>query len=218
MIEKLFNLKEYSIGELSVFGVGCFFWFVVYVLLLKNIHKNKIVEMPWVVVCGNISWEFLWGFVFIPNLGDFFTWAYRGWFFIDLYILYGTYKYGDKQMFVPELKQYFKPILTFCLCSWLLLLYFFIGKYDDPIGALSAFVINIIISILYIPMVLRSKDLLGISYLAAWSKMLGTALVAVFAYIHWPNNHMLLSLGAVIFILDASYICIYRYKKKQLAF
>lgn len=212
-----FNLVDYTISEQIIFALGCALWFVVYAVTIYSIYKNKFCEIPAWVVCANISWEFLKSFIFLTDMGKFYNIAYAGWFFLDLYILYGAYRYGDKLVFTPAIKKYFKLILSFNFISWFAILYFMMYlKYDDVVGALSAFVINIVISVLYNYVILNvdSKYLNNFSYTVAWTKMFGTAFVGVFAAIHWQGNYLLVSLGVIIFILDLCYTLLL-YKKRR---
>jgi hypothetical protein len=216
VLAEWFNLAEYEARELIVFGAGCVFWFIAYMKIILNIIKKKVIEMPYTMVCANIAWEFLWGFVFITNMGDFFVWAYRGWFFFDLFILWGTYRYGAKQVTIPEVAKRFSVVLTLCLASAFVLLYFFIRQHDDAIGALSAYIINALTSAIYITMILRSTSPEDYSPLVAWTKMLGTGMVSVFVLMHWPGDHILLALAAFSFVADIVYIIILRSRIKLL--
>jgi hypothetical protein len=88
--------------------------------------------------------------------------------------------------------------------------------YDDVVGAFSAFLINVVISGMYVALVLTTKYISSFSNTVAWGKMFGTGLVGVFAFIHWPENYLLLSLGVIIFLLDAIYVRLLLMRKKEL--
>jgi hypothetical protein len=96
--------------------------------------------MPWICVLSNITWVFLWGFTFYDqiNLGELFIWSYRAWFFLDLFILWGTFKYGRKQIDIPDIKKYFVPICIGFISFWALLFYSFITSgFDHKWGSQS---------------------------------------------------------------------------------
>ena len=82
-----FNLNVYSLLQILLFLTGAVFWIVNYVFVIRNIVKNKFVEMPASVLCANITWEFLWGFVFIPDMGFAIALGYKVWFMLDVFIV-----------------------------------------------------------------------------------------------------------------------------------
>lgn len=89
------NLDVFTPYELIVTSIGWLFWITFYALIIRSIRKDKYVEMPWICILANISWEFIWGFFFYEqiNLGELFIWSYRAWFLLDIYILWGMFKY-----------------------------------------------------------------------------------------------------------------------------
>lgn len=200
-----FNLTDYTLLEHIIFATGCLLWFVVYVIAIKNIHQHQFCEIPPITVGANVTWEFLKSFVFLTNMGLFYNIAYAGWFFLDLYITYGMFKYGNK-LVSDTIKPYYSYFMAFNLLSWLIVQYLFMRMgYDDVVGAFSAFIINLVISSMYISIILTTKQPKMFSKTVAWAKMFGTGLVGVFAFVHWPNNYLLLSMGIIIFLMDSFY-------------
>lgn len=211
MDQPLLNLKDYTITEHIFFGVGCFLWIVVYYFTIRNIIKKQFIEVPFITVCGNIAWEFLWSWIFITNMGSLFVWGYRIWFFMDCFIVYGLFRYGYKQITIQWLKEKSHQIIIFGIISWLAILYFYIKNYDAPIskmGAYSGFILNVLISGLYITQFLRLDNKTLFSLPVAWSKGVGTLLISVFCFLHF-TDWFLLSLCIVNAILDAVYIYVF---------
>ena len=64
------NLKEFTPYEITVTAIGWVFWITFYALIIRSIKKDKYVEMPWICVLGNISWEFVWGFFFYEQINS----------------------------------------------------------------------------------------------------------------------------------------------------
>jgi hypothetical protein len=158
-------------------------------------------------VVANIAWEFVWGFLYPNELGRFFSWGYRVWFFFDLAIVYLLFRWGDKQTALPELKAIFRPACAFGILAWAVGIYFFVGEgYDTGYGAISGYILNTMMSALYVVIVLRHGELYEFSLLVAWSKMLGTALLTVFNFIVQSGNHYLLLLCLLTLLLDLLYI------------
>jgi len=218
MKESLLNLKDYTPAELLFFGAGCFLWIVVYYFTLRNITRQKFIEIPLITVCGNIAWEFLWSWVFRTDMGSLFVWGYRTWFFMDCFIVYGLFRYGYKQLTIPALRKHASQLIVFGIAAWLVVLYFYIKNYDAPIsknGAYSGFILNVIISALYISQFFRLSNPQLFSKPIAWSKGVGTALISVFCFLHFTDG-FLRSLCVLNALLDGLYLYIfYTYKMEN---
>ncbi len=202
-----FNTAQYPAPLLLLFGVGCFGWVVAYVAIVRNALRNRFLEIPAGAVVANIAWEFVWGFLYANELGRFFSWGYRIWFFFDLGIVYMLFRYGDKQVELPELKAIFRPACVVGIAAWAVAVYFFVGEgYDTGYGAISGYILNTMMSALYVVIILRHGHLVDFSLVVAWSKMLGTALLTTFNFVVQPGNPYLLLLCLLTLALDLVYI------------
>lgn len=203
-----FNTTDFTIFQLVLFSCGCIGWVVAYVGTIITIRRRQIVEIPAGAVAANVAWEFCWGLIFGSTMGRAFTYGYALWFLQDLYITYSTFKFGHKQVLNPHLRRWFKPALAFGIAAWGFTIYFFVaGKFDNGYGAVSGYLLNVIMSAMYILLLLQgaAKDF---SALVGWSKMIGTALLSVFGLFVFRQNHFLISLCAVTFLLDVAYIAL----------
>jgi hypothetical protein len=201
------NTAKYSEPMLLLFGIGCFFWVVAYVGVLQKIRTRRYVEIPAAAVVANIAWEFVWGFVFTTDMGILFQWGYRIWFFLDVFITWNLFRYGPQQIANATLRRWFAPATVFGLAAWTAMLYFFVKQgMDSPYGGISGYILNVMMSALYIVLLVQQNDLRDFSYLVAWSKMLGTGILSVFNAILVPQNGFLMTLCAVTFLLDVAYI------------
>jgi len=202
-----FNTAKYPVPLLILFGIGCFGWVVAYVAIVKNALRNQFLEIPAGAVVANIAWEFVWGFLYPNELGRFFSWGYRIWFFFDLGIVYMLFRFGERQVELAELKAVFRPACVFGIAAWAVAIYFFVGEgYDTGYGAISGYILNTMMSALYVVIILRHGQLYDFSLVVAWSKMLGTALLTVFNFIVQPHNPYLLLLCLLTLALDLLYI------------
>jgi hypothetical protein len=202
-----FNTSQYPVPLLILFGVGCFGWVVAYVAIVRNALHNQFLEIPAGAVVANIAWEFVWGFLYPNELGRFFSWGYRIWFFFDLGIVYMLFRFGERQVELPELKAVFRPACLFGIAAWAVGIYFFVGEgYDTGYGAISGYILNTMMSALYVVIILRHGQLYDFSLVVAWSKMLGTALLTVFNFIVQSHNPYLLLLCLLTLALDLLYI------------
>ena len=203
------NLKEFTTYELVVTSIGWLFWITMYMLIVRSIRKDKYVEMPWICILGNISWEFIWGFIFYEqiNLGELFIWSYRAWFFLDIFILWGLFKYGKKQVSIPEVRKHFYLICAFVIACWSVLYWSFISSgFDHKWGSQSAYISNVIISVLFISLFLRQYKFKHFSKVMAWCKTLGTGAYTIVYFNFDPPNSFVHVIGIVVFILDLIYL------------
>jgi len=213
------NTTDYSPALLILFGIGCFGWVVSYIAVLRMVRHTQFVEIPAGAVVANVAWEFVWGFVYTTNMGMLFAWGYRIWFFLDVFIVYMLFKHGWKQLDSKLLVPFFRPGAAFGIAAWTVGLYYFIGEgYDTPYGAISGYILNVMMSALYIVLIVKHADKVNLfSGVVAWSKMLGTALLSVFNFIVRPDDYLLMTLYAVTFVLDVVYIAVYRALKARAA-
>jgi hypothetical protein len=211
MIESLVNTRDYSTIELLLFGIGCYMWVVVYILYIKEIRRGQCIGMPVFAACSNFAWEIVWG-VIPPStdMGPLLVWAYRAWFFLDLYIIWGVYRFGAAQIVTPALVNRFKPMVVVTVIGMTIVYFFFkSGGYDTPIGATSAYIAQMFISVLYLLLLLRHQKHVWQSLPISWLRMIGTGLNTIFLFLHYPHLHFLLSLGVMSLIIDNVYIYLF---------
>ncbi|MGZ3852875.1 MAG: transmembrane-type terpene cyclase [Flavisolibacter sp.] len=213
-MHKLFNTVDYTVPQLVLFGIAAAYWVWVYIAVIRDIVNNKFVGIPVLAVCANISWEFLWSFFFYTNMGAFFEWGYRAWFVLDVFIFYSVFRYGRIQFSDPALKKYFGWVIGFTTASWVAAIFAFTNNYSDPVGAISAYLVNAHMSALYILLVLKFPKEKTLSLSTAWHKMLGTALTSVFCFWAFPNATFMLTMTVITFLLDMTYIFIVKYYRK----
>lgn len=207
-MHSLFNIKDYTIADHVFFASGCLLWVFTYVIVIRNIIKKQFVEIPLIAICANFAWEFLWSFVFRTDMGELYVWGYRIWFALDCYIVFGLFRFGMKQVSIPVLKEYFSVITALCILAWTAMLYYYIKLYDVPfthMGANSGYVLNVMMSGLFITLFLRMQQFHSFSFLSAWFKGVGTVLITVFCFLHFRDG-FLLSMCIVTTLLDIAYI------------
>ena len=210
-----FNTVDYTIPQHLCFAVGCFLWVIVYIIIIRNIHRFQFIEIPMVAICTNFAWEIIWSWMFTTDMGLVYQWGYRAWFFLDCYIFYHIFKYGYKQL-VSMPKQYATLIMGMGFIMAFAILYPYIKVYDAPIshmGGYTGFLVNLFNSALFISLIVRKNDIKLFSEWNAWLKFIGTGLVTVFAFMKFTDP-FLLSMGVVVAVLDIIYITIYYQLKK----
>ena len=86
------------------------FWIVTYILIIIRGFRDQAYGMPMVAICANISWEFIFAFIYpINDIQQKFTMI---WFALDIVILMQYLIYGRK-----EFKKYLSKKLFIHLSS-----------------------------------------------------------------------------------------------------
>lgn len=217
----LVNLKDYEPFHLFLFGGGCFLWVIVYALYIRSIFKKKFIEAPIFAACGNIGWEFVWSFPLRTNMGSLLVFCYRTWFFFDLVIFWGVLTYGWEQVRTEAFRKYLKPFLVISAVFQGAAFYLMHQSgLDTPIGATSAFLLNVYLSVLYVFVLFQQRELGNlhrVSWSIAWLKMIGTGMNTVFMNIYpgYADNHFLHYISISVTVVDCTYIYLVWKLKRQ---
>jgi hypothetical protein len=216
------NWQEYSGLEFFFYGVGCLLWVIAYAIYIRNIIKMKYVEMPVFAGCCDVAWEFVWSFLAWNNMGMLFQAANYVWFFLDAGFIftYGVLMFGAKQLTVPQLqpRSVFVPMCLGIACMAGVGTYFLHSQgLDNEVGGRAAYLIQLTISFLYLPLMLRQPDLRYFSFTANWTRALGSAMVVVFFFLHYPSDYFLLSIGTASAIVDSVFLVMFVQKQRRLA-
>lgn len=197
-----------------VIGVlGCALWTVAYVLLIKRAIADKVNTLPMLAICLNFTWEVMAVFV-LPNPSMAWTILEWSWVVIDVGLLASLWVYGPHNVKTPLLQRHFHSLLALGLVLCFIGQLTFVLTFGDLLGFIVAFVINLVMSALFIAMFFaRQPHYTGLSYPAAWLKMLGTACTSIQCAAllpairpDVPSWGFLYFLYIVIFLLDAVYV------------
>lgn len=219
-MSNLINLDHLNAIQMVLFLLGGVFWLLIYIIYVKSIFKDKFLEIPLIVISLNISWEFIWSFPLgdsVSNyMGNLIQICYNLWFILDCIIFWGILKYGYKQFDNPYFIKNYKIIAILTLIFGLVFYYtFYLAGYDTPIGTISAYLDNVLISALYIFLFINKNDVSKFSYSVAWYKMLGTGLISIALVWHWSDNYFLMFITFSVFLLDIYYIILFHQKRLQ---
>jgi hypothetical protein len=214
----LLNLTDYTAPQLALYVTGAWLWVVAYVIYIRNGFKYGVMEMPAFAAAGNIGWEFCYALIFTANLGAASVYAHKAWYFLDLLIFYLVLRYGAKQTDIPLLKKHWVAICLFVAAASGLFYGTFVKQgFDVGSTIQSAYVCQLPISFLYIPLMLKQKTLVGYSMWTAWTRTLGTGLIGVFAFMRYPDLPFLLSMAVISTVVDFVYIYLFAQRRKELA-
>jgi hypothetical protein len=194
--------------------IGSLLWVVAYVLMVIRGFRDQTYGLPLVAITLNFTWEFIYVFVYPPDNNPE-LWLRILWLVADVFNVFLLIRYGRAVQSIPQIRRHFYSVLvwTFALCYvGHLALHHRLGTNADDESAYS---INFIMSILFVFMFFnRQPTLSGISYGAAWAKMLGTGLMslaALLSFLHSGKTHyLLLYLSAGVFLFDVLYIYLVR--------
>ncbi|MEH6590981.1 MAG: hypothetical protein V7746_12015 [Halioglobus sp.] len=203
------NTDVYTQAQLFFYLAGFLLWGIGYALVIRRIVKTRFVEVPIFAVCGNITWEFLWGFYFETDMGLLLVWFYRLGAMLDVGILISVFLYGRKQLISSAVNKHYVPMVIGALVMWTLLYLAFQKQgYDLPLGSNSAYLVNLVMSVLYIMLALNLKDPHLLSIPIGWLKGLGTGMVTVFVFLAYPDNLFVQVISVIVGVLDLIYMAL----------
>jgi hypothetical protein len=180
-------------------------WTMVYLAIIYLGFKDKTYGMLFFALALNITWEFIFSFL----LGGEFSLQLVIniiWFFFDVVILYTYFRYGRKEFPKTVDEKWFVPWSVLAIAVGFITQYSTALEFPGLPGAMySAFVINLVMSVLFIGMLLRRDSVEGQSIVVAVFKWMGTAAPTILFYLVSGSN-LVLVLGVVIFMFDVIYI------------
>jgi hypothetical protein len=190
-------------------------WTIVYLAIIYRGFKDKACGMPFFALALNLTWEFIYSFLLGGELSLQLV-INIIWFFFDVVILYTYFRYGRKEFPNTVDPKWFVPWSVWVLAVGFVTQYFTALEFPGLPGAMySAFVINLVMSVLFITMLVRRDSVEGQSMGIAVFKWLGTAAPTLLFYLVSGSN-LVLVLGIVIFVFDVIYIGMLHQKFRDL--
>jgi hypothetical protein len=192
-------------------------WTITYLLIIRRGFLDHTYGMPLVALCANLSWEFIFSFVF-PH-GPVQRPVNIVWFFFDLIILYQLLRYGPREF--PRLpKKLFYGMVALALFTAFFTVVFITLEFEDFDGAYSAFGQNLMMSVLFIVMLYSRGSLRGQSLSIALTKTGGTTLASVaflFFSVGYEGSVLLPFLYCSILLFDVLYVAMVFYATRHAA-
>jgi hypothetical protein len=193
-------------------------WTLAYLLIIRRGFLDRTYGMPLVALCANLSWEFIFSFVYPHDLPQ--RAVNVVWLSFDLVILLQLLLYGPRE-FADLPRRAFYAVLALVLATSfgaVLAVTYELGDFD---GVYSAFGQNLMMSVLFIAMLRSRGSLRGQSVGIALSKMGGTALASFAFYFYNPDYAGLVLLPLLyvtILVFDGIYagaVIVLRRRKKH---
>jgi hypothetical protein len=192
--------------------IGCgIFWTAVYLLIIRLGFRDKTYGMPITALCANISWEFIFSFLY--PLAPPQNHINLIWFAFDLVIVFQTLRFG-RVVFDP-VWLFYPAFMLGLLVSFGAILAITI-EFNDWDGKYAAFGQNLMMSVLFVAMLLKRQDVKGQSIYIALFKMAGTLLPSILFFLRFPNSPLLNFLYVSIFVFDLIYAVLLYAKHKEL--
>jgi hypothetical protein len=187
--------------------VGDLLWLVAYIFIIRQGFKDRTYGVPMLCIALNFTWEFIYAvkFPFPVTIIELLRWA---WLITDVVIVYQLFRYGRNSQNIPLIKEYFYPICIAMFASTYIGQMTFHYTFRDKWGAEDAYMINLVMSLLFVFLYFGRPRLQGLSRGAAWAKMLGTGILSIgscFMIKNWLASSFMVYLYATIFVLDVIY-------------
>lgn len=208
-----FHLDPWSVPNLIGLGGGAS-WVLLYITAVWYGVKYKNFAIPAFALPFNFSWELLTSFV-VPNPIPVWLWINRVWLLIDCVLLTQTLRYGANEQTTASAKRYFPWLMAFLGIFALSSQYGYIVTFTDNLGYEVAFVIDVLMSFLFIQRYFERPDKSTFTYVIAWFKLFGNLGVSIQTYVIFPQMHPQVQsfaffhvLYVTLFVLDAIYIAL----------
>ena len=194
-------------------GTGLF-WIITYILIIKRGFQDKTYGMPMVAICANISWEFIFSFIYIHNyLQRIIAFS---WFALDVVIMFQYLVYGRKEFKKYISRKFFYSLFFITLGISFLTIISITLEFKDFQGQYSAFSQNLMMSGLFISLLLRRGNLKGQSIYIAVFKMLGSLFAGIAFFIYF-RTYLITTVSVATLIYDCIYIrCVSKMYRKNL--
>lgn len=180
-------------------ALGGVFWITTYILVIRKSFRDKAYGIPLFAICLNITWEAITMAACIPN-GDPMglcpkptgTETLRiaevlgvlvdvAWFSLDCILLYQLFRLGRHVTPLKHLREHWNKVVVLSLVFAFAVQHGFVQFYDDYFLIRDAWIINMVMSASFVFLYFDREPvgLVGLSWPAAWTKLIGNALYAV---------------------------------------
>lgn len=201
-------------------GVG---WMIVYEECIRLGFKQKTYAMPFFALGLNIAWESIYTVedIFFGAHGELTGMTLAQaivnafWVCLDVAILVSYFLYGKKEWPATVNKNLFYPWAILGLVCCYALQFIFIAEFGAEMAAqYSAFLQNLLMSILFIVMYAKRGSMEGQSILLAVAKWIGTLAPTILMGI-MTYNVIVLVTGIFCSVFDIIYIVLLVLEKRK---
>ncbi|TDX48343.1 hypothetical protein [Orenia marismortui] len=179
------------------------FWSLTYILIIFKGFQDKTYGMPMLALCANLSWEFIFSFIWPLELPRLYITII--WFSLDLIILLQFLLFGKLDFKNKFYRKLFYPIFFLLLLISFFTILFISYEFDDYIGKYAAFGQNLLMSILFITMLIRRNSTSGQSIYIAIFKLIGTLFASSIFYLN-QGSILITFFSIATLFFDIAYI------------
>jgi hypothetical protein len=178
---------------------GCFLWAVTYVLVFRRGSLDRASGVPLLALASTIAWELLYTVVrSTPALPGFVV---PGWLALDAAILYQYLRYGPggqrRTAQDAPARHYAKVAAAVAVA--IALERSAILDWADRDGVHSGFAVNVAVSLAFVAMVERRRNVRGQSMYIALAKLVGSAIMIPHASaLHGSSWSLRVLMGATL--------------------
>lgn len=197
-------------------------WTIVYIASIRVGIRDKSYAMPLWALALNLAWEILHATLGFRAVGLTLQISINFvWFLLDLGLLYTFFRFGRKYFPAHLHPAWFFTWGTVVLASAFIIQYLFIYEFGLWMGAIySAFLQNLLMSVLFIVMLMQRGSSDGQTLLIAISKCIGTLAPTIFMGVLGINGYMeasrfVLVIGGLILVFDLVYIWLLAKTKQE---
>jgi len=192
-------------------------WSITYILIIKQGFRDKASGMPMAAICANISWEFIFSFVYphegIQRIINII------WFTLDIIIMVQYLKFGRKEFGKNIPIKFFYSVFLLTLTLSFSIIIATVYEFNDLEGKYAAFAQNLMMSVLFIALLVKRRSMKGQSIYIAFFKMIGSFIPALAFYFYFSS--VLINLfSAATFLFDLIYFALLynQFRKKEECF
>ncbi|PZX58148.1 transmembrane-type terpene cyclase [Algoriphagus chordae] len=203
---------------ITICGIG---WIIAYTEALRIGFRDKSYGIPFMTLALNFSWEVYYTYQGYLVFGSHVsTYVNCIWILLDVGILYTYFKYGHREVKTSKSTFYLQAGLFVAACF--IIQHVAFQQVGIVNGALYVgYLINFLMSFLFVRMYFRRPDLKGQSLLIAIPKCIGTfSTTILFGIIGSKTaggvHEPILYIGLFIFVTDLVYISLVTKKRTAL--
>ena len=166
-------------------ALGCLLWMIAYYLFIRQGFRDKTYGVPMAAICLNITWEAYTPF--LPNPVPLWKYIEITWFLIDAVIVWQLWTYGKATMLPKTLQVYHRPVVAAMLGLALGFHITWHSFWDDHLLFIDAYLINLIMSVLFVSFYFNRPNQEGLTITGAWLKMIGSLFTGIQSLVFLPK-------------------------------
>ena len=207
--ELIFTHTGNSLG-LTLLYLGGLFWIITYILSIRTGFNEMTYAIPMMAFVLNFSWEATYGFLITQHQPPVQLIINKIWSGIDLIIIFTYLRYG-KKYFPSQFSALFYPNFILALIiafifQYTSYYYFYVENVIPYPSGTVAYLMNLLMSILFIMMLQQRKSTEGQSIYIAAAKLLGTLLTSLSLICNPEPGHWMRAGFVIYFLAVATFI------------